>query len=184
MKHFRASTAVALVGLATVVAQAGDLKSGPQVGKRPGNFFFKVIVGPDAPRTFGHYWKFRSRPVVCIFTRTLSDDLASLLKQVDDKIVINKDQQMNAFVVYLTDDREKAQEELKALAAKHKIPNIRLTLPDTVMGPKNYKIAPEAEVTVLMWSKRKVRVNHAFTKGKLDKTAVSNVVTDTQKILK
>ena len=181
MRSLKAIAAVSVVVLATVAAGADELKSGPQVGKRPDNFFFNIIAGPDAGRTYGHYWRFRRRPVVCIFTRSLSAELTSLVKQIDDSVAKS---QMSVLVVYLTDDRAKAQADLKALAEKHQILNTRLTLADTVMGPKNdYEIPPEAEVTVLMWRKREVRANHAFAEGKLDKAAISNIVADTQIIL-
>ena len=41
---------------------------------------------------------------------------------------------------------------------------------------KVYKIAKDAEVTIMMWSKQKVDVNLAFGEGELDGAAVAKVV--------
>ena len=90
---------------------------------------------------------------------------------------------MAGFVVYLTDDRDAAEKELKAFAKKHNIKNVPLTVFDGTAGPPSYKIAKDADVTVMMWKGTKVEVNHAFGKGKLNKKAAKAVASDTSKIL-
>ena len=121
--------------------------------------------------------------MVTIFTRELTDDLASLVKQIDETVAKNQDQNMSAFLVLLTDDPDAAETRLKALAEKHGIKHVPLTTFDGEAGPPNYKIAEDAAVTVLMWRKLKVQANHAFGKGQLNKNAVKTVVADTAKIL-
>ena len=44
-----------------------------------------------------------------IFTRSLDDNLASLVKQVDSKIGENEDKRMAGFVVLLTDEPDEAE---------------------------------------------------------------------------
>ena len=120
--------------------------------------------------------------MVSIFAREINDNLASLVKELDK--VVDKNKNMAAFVVLLSEDPDATEKKLKEFAAKHKIKNLPLTVFDGVAGPGNYKIAKEAEVTVLMWKKRVIAVNHAFGKNGLDKKAVKKVVADTSKILK
>ena len=122
--------------------------------------------------------------MVNVFAREITDNLTSLVKQIDEKVVANADQKMAAFVVLLTDDPDAAEPRLKELAEKHKIENTPLTVYDGVAGPENYKIAEKADVTVMMWVGGEVKVNHVFEKGKLDKKAVASIVRDTEKILK
>jgi len=126
--------------------------------------------------------------VVAIFTRTINDELASLVKQIDAKAGSFKrgkgKKPLRAFVILLTDDPDAAEGKLKALAKKHNIKNVPLTIFDGVAGPPSYKISQDAEVTVLLWRGAVVKVNHAFSKGKLDKKAVSAVVKSTATILK
>ena len=122
--------------------------------------------------------------MVNVFAREITDNLTSLVKQIDEKVVANADQKMAAFVVLLTDDPDAAEARLKELAEKQKIEKTPLTVYDGLAGPENYKIAEKADVTVMMWVGSEVKVNHVFEKGKLDKKAVTKVVKDTEKILK
>ena len=121
--------------------------------------------------------------MVSIFTREITDNLASLVKQIDKKVGQNKDKQMAAFVVLLTDDPDAAEPKLQALAAKYKIKNVPLTIFDGIAGPPKYKIAKDADVTVMMWRGQSVRVNHAFAEGKLAKKSIKKILADTSKIL-
>jgi len=121
--------------------------------------------------------------VVAIITRKLTDDLASLVKQVDEKVGANKDKKMAAFVVVLTEDPDAVEPKLVALAKDSKIEKTPLTLIEGVTGPPDYKLSKDAEVTVMMWVDGVVKVNHAFAKGKLDKKAVESLVAETKKIL-
>ena len=121
--------------------------------------------------------------MVNIFAREITDELTSLVKQLDKVVEKNEDKRMAGFVVLLTDDPDEAEEKLVELAAKHKIKNIPLTYFDGVAGPPNYKIAKDADVTVHLWRQTKVKVNHAFAKGKLDKKGAAKIVSDTKAIL-
>jgi hypothetical protein len=121
--------------------------------------------------------------VVNVFAREITDNLTSLVKQIDEKISANADKKMAGFVVLLTDDPDAAEPRLKELAEKRKIENTPLTVFDGVAGPENYKIDEKADVTVMMWVDGKVKVNRVFEKGKLDKQAIAAIVKDTEKIL-
>lgn len=121
--------------------------------------------------------------MVSVFAREITDNLISLIKQIDSAVGKNEDKKLAAFVVLLSDDPDAAEKKLKELAAKHEIKNVPLTVFEGVAGPPNYKVAKDAEVTVLMWAQQTIKVNHAFAKGGLDEKAVKEVVGDTSKIL-
>ncbi len=121
--------------------------------------------------------------MVSIFTRSITDDLTSLVKNIDKQVAKNKDQRMAAFVVLLSDDPDADEKKLQDLAAKHGIKHVPLTIFDGTAGPPRYKIAKDAEVTVMMWKRTRVQANHAFAKGKLTAKDVKAVAKDTSKIL-
>ncbi|HND55965.1 MAG TPA: hypothetical protein PLV92_26290 [Pirellulaceae bacterium] len=122
--------------------------------------------------------------MVAVFTRRLTDDLTGLVKQLDETVTKNQDKQMKGLVVYLSDDPDTGEEKLKEIAKKLGISkNTPLTVFQTSEGPDNYKIAKDADVTVLMWSKLKVKANHAFGKAPLDDAAVKKVLADSAKLL-
>lgn len=121
--------------------------------------------------------------MVNIFAREITDDLASLVKQVDDVVAKNADKKMAAFLVVLADDTDVVAVKLEELAKKHGIKNVPLTIFEGESGPDSYKIAKDADVTVLMWLKRDVKVNHALKKGKLDAEATKRIIADTKAVL-
>ena len=89
-----------------------------------------------------------------VFTRSLTDELASLVKQIDAQVAKNSSKRMKGFVVLLTDDPDAAEGELKAFAKKHEIKNVPLTIFDGTAGPPNYRIAKDA---IPKTSERKIR---------------------------
>jgi hypothetical protein len=116
-----------------------------------------------------------------IFAREVSDNLTSLVKKIDAATAENKKARMGSFVVFLSDD-EDLQKKLETLAEKEGIKNTVLSI-DNVAGPKGYKVAKDADVTVILYNKQKVEANHAFRKGELNAGAVEKVVGDLKKIL-
>jgi hypothetical protein len=112
-----------------------------------------------------------------VFARKPSDNLTSLVKKFDAAVGEKK---IKAFVCFLNDD-EKLADELKALSKKAGIKNTPFTI-DNPSGPGAYKIAKEADVTVLLYNKHTVEANHAFRKGELTPQAIEMVVKDLSKI--
>jgi len=119
--------------------------------------------------------------VVCIFARETNGTLTSLVKSIDAEIAKNKD--LKSFVVVLTDDADSTASKLKELAHECGIKNIPLTVVESPAGPPQYKIAKDADVTVMLWRGTEIKVNHAFAKGGLTETDVKNIVTELPKIL-
>ena len=119
-----------------------------------------------------------------MFAREITDGLTSLVKQLDEAVKKNEEKKMAVFVVLLTDDPDAGEAKLKELAKKEGITNTPLTVFDGAAGPTSYKVAKDADVTILMWLKLKVEANHAFAKDKLDKESIAKVLEDTSKILR
>jgi hypothetical protein len=88
---------------------------------------------------------------------------------------------MGSFVVYLNDS-EDLQKKLKAMAEKEGIKNCVLSV-DNPAGPKGYEVAKDADVTVVLYTNRSVKANHAFRKGELKDKDIDAVVADVTKIL-
>ncbi len=184
LKAIVPSCALVLVGALALTAaeKSPKLESGLKPGERVPAFNVRDITGPEKGETLCYRCRFGGKPVVNIFAREITPELTSLIKNVDKQVAKNKDQKMEAFVVFLTDEPDKAEKKLEKLAEKHKV-KIPLTLIDNLAGPENYKIAKDADITVMMWVDGKVKVNHAFSKGKLKKETVKKVSADTKKIL-
>jgi len=116
-----------------------------------------------------------------IFAREVSDNLTSLVKKIDAETVKNGKKNMGSFVVFLNDE-EGLFDKLKKLAEKEGLKECVLTI-DNVTGPEDYKIAKEAEVTVVLYNKRTVEANYSFRKGELNAQAIERIVKDVSKIV-
>src|SRR5262245_7003462 len=97
-----------------------------------------------------------------IFAREVNDNLTSLVKKLD-KATADSKGKMGSFVVFCSDD-EKLEEKLKELAKTEKLNNTILSIDTKKSGPYD-NFAEEADVTVMLYNKRKVEVNHTFKKG-------------------
>ena len=119
--------------------------------------------------------------------REISDELTSLVSQLDalvsPAVPAGRPGKTHSFVVFLTDDPDELEPKVAKLGKDAKIKNTPLTLFDGEAGHPDYKIAKDAEVTVLMWVNRKIAVNFAFGKGELNKESVKKVVAAAKKHL-
>jgi hypothetical protein len=118
--------------------------------------------------------------VVCVFARKTSEPLASLVKQIDRKI--GENDKLKSFVVILPKKDDDPAEPLRKLAEQAGIKHVPLTVGESSDGPPDYEIAKDADVTVLMWHRHQVKVNHAF-KGELTEKDIRAIVADIPKLL-
>jgi hypothetical protein len=175
---------VALLVVAFVLnlASAAEPKSGPQVGEAvPGPLHPLNLTGEHAGEKYCLYCQHGHSPVVAIFARQVTPELTRLIKRIDEATAKNNERMMGSYAVFLTDS-EALPAELKELAAKEKIENCVLAIDDPE-GPKTYRIAPEAEVTVILYTELTVKANHAFKRGEFNDKAADAIVADLAKIL-
>ena len=118
--------------------------------------------------------------MVCVFARKTSEPLASLVKQLDEKIGENG--KLKGFVVIVPKKGEKPAADLEKLAQDAGIKHVPLTIGESPNGPPDYELSSDADVTVLMWRRHHVKVNHAY-KGELTDKDIRDVVTDIPKLL-
>ena len=118
--------------------------------------------------------------MVCVFARKTSEPLASLVKQIDQKIGENG--QLKSFVVITTREKDTTAEELRKLAKDAGIEKVPLTMFGEPGGPPDYELARDADVTVMMWKGHRVKVNQGF-KGDLTDKDIQTIVADIPKLL-
>jgi hypothetical protein len=116
-----------------------------------------------------------------VFAREINAPVTSLVKKVDEATVQHSSVRMGSFVVMLSDD-DNLEKKLKEFADKEKLGKIALTI-DTPTGPPSYHIAKDADVTVLLYRDKTVKVNKAFKKGELNDMAIEAILKDLPQIL-
>lgn len=185
MKKHLAVVAVCLaLGLAATSAFGeGTAKSGPQTGEKvPGPFHPLNVTGEKAGKKHCLFCENGPSPVAVVFARDASPEVAKLIKKLDEATAKNKDAGMGAYAVFTT-DKDGLEGKLKEWAGKAGIKHLVLSI-DNPSGPDGYKIAKDAEVTVLLYNDFTVRANHAFKAGELNEKAIDSIVKDVSKIVK
>ncbi|WP_437186673.1 hypothetical protein SH668x_000020 [Planctomicrobium sp. SH668] len=172
------------VALALTFFSTMAMADGLPVGSDVNAFFVKDVTGPSAGTKLCYRCRYGNKPVVSIFAREVNADVASLIHEVDGVVGKNQAQEMKGLVVLLSDEPEAKEEALKKVANEAKVENVPLTTFDGEAGPRDYKIAEDSEVTVMMWVGGKLKVNETFKKGELNKDSISGLVGKTSSILK
>lgn len=117
-----------------------------------------------------------------MFAREINAPLTGLVKELDKAVAAKKDSKLASFVVFLTDNREKLEPNVADLAKKEKVETVPLTIAESIAGPEKFKVAKDAEVTVILYSNREAKANFAFPKGKLDEKGTKEVIAALSKI--
>jgi hypothetical protein len=174
--------ALALVVCASVVLAENSITSGPQVEKNvPGPFYPLNINGSAAGQKHCLFCENGLNPVAMVFARRVTPEVETLIKALDQETAKHGSAKMGSFVVFLSDN-DGLEKQLKEMVQKDGLKKIVLSI-DNPTGPEDYKVAKDADVTVVLYTKRVVKANHAFKKGELKKDDVQQIVADVTKIL-
>jgi hypothetical protein len=117
-----------------------------------------------------------------IFARKIDDPLIGLIKKINEATARYRGIPLESCVIFSPDDGP-LTEALKILARKQ---NIKHTILATAMRDTyryRCKLAPEADVTVLLYVGYKVQASHAFRQGELNGKDVEKIAWDLSKIL-
>jgi hypothetical protein len=107
--------------------------------------------------------------------------VTSLVKKIDTATVKNQKSDMRSWVIFLS-DQEGLDKKLKEFADKDNIKKTALAI-DNPGGPPSYRIAKDADVTVLLYDHKRVKANFAFKKGQLTEKDIDKIVHALPKIM-
>lgn len=162
-----------LLLFAGVAVAADPCVSGVPVGKRPGPYSFLVATGPQKGQQTCYICEQDDKPTAVVFARTLTEPTAKLLVALDGFAPPTAD---SGYKVWLTHLVEKADlDGLSAWAKKAGVKNAPVGAFEDADGPPAYTIHKDADVTVLLFVKRKVVANYAYRTGGLTDDAIADV---------
>ena len=118
--------------------------------------------------------------MVCIITRSINGPFTSLVKAVDS--AISENQKLKSFVVYINEDEKAGSKALRDLAKSIGVKNVPLTLFQDPQGPDGYDIDRKADVTIMLWSGSKVKINHAYRAGDFTEDEAAKVAEEARKL--
>ncbi|MDB5311584.1 MAG: hypothetical protein JWO38_5786 [Gemmataceae bacterium] len=168
-----------LAGVVALLAggsvRADELTSGPQVGSTiPGRFEVLVLTGPDAGDESCLFCKYGNARVVMMFARQPSAELSELVRAVE-KAAPGVDGLDVGICLVVTDPSTEMKRRLGKFADGANLKHVVLAVVDPAKVT-DYALSPDAGVTVLLYSNKVVRSNHAFKPGGLTAKAREAVV--------
>src|SRR5262249_54070087 len=96
--------------------------------------------------------------------------------QLDKAVPEHKAADLRAWVTFLSDDQPKLDPELVRWSQKHGLKAIPVGVFEDRDGPPSYRLSQQADITVLLFVKRKVVANFAFPSGELNDAAIGEVI--------
>jgi hypothetical protein len=151
-------------------------RSGLQPGQRPGPYAAVVATGPERGQSYCYICETAERPAVVVFARSLSDPLARLVRQLDKAKGEKANGELRAWVTFLSDDQPTLDPKVVDWARRHAIRSVPLGVFEDAAGPPAYRLAREADITVLLFTHRKVVTNFAFRLGELNDRRIDEVM--------
>jgi len=147
--------------------------SGTSVGMRCGPYSFLPADGPEKGKPTCYICEQEDKPTVVIFARTLNADAAKLMTLLDAESLRRKDTGFKAWMTLLTPKAD--LNELNRWSAATGLKQTPVGAFEDVDGPPSYKLAADAEFTVLLFVKQKVVANFALRKGDLTEAKLKDI---------
>jgi len=186
MTKLRSATALCLLGglgVSLALAAAEPCQSGVPVGQRPGPYSFILSTGMGRGQSQCFICETEDRPAVIVFARSLSEPAGKLAAQIDKAVPEHKKADLRAWVTFLHDDQAAFDPKVVDWAKKHALRTLPVGVYEDAAGPPTYKIAKDADVTVLLFVKKKVVANFAFREGELNDEKSAEIMKALPKIV-
>jgi hypothetical protein len=180
----RTVMAIGAVVAAAVVAgvASAEMTSGHQVGESVGAMTVTKVAGNPLDgiqdgQSLCYRCRMGSRPVVMVFARTADQKLAKLLKKIEEEIEEHQDAKLTSFVNMLGTDPASLKNDAAEFVKANGLERIAFVVPEEpANGPADYKIAPDADLTIVCFKGGKVKANHALAKGQLSDEKIDAIV--------
>jgi hypothetical protein len=181
MKKLLTVTGLMLVVFAGTAVAADALKSGPQAGEKvPGPFEPLNINGEAANQKNCLFCQYGQSPVAMVFAREVTPEVKALIAKLDACTEANKGCDMGGCVIFCSDAKG-LEKQLQELAKDAKLKSCILAI-ENQAGPEEYKIAKDADVTVLVYKSRVVKANFAFKKGEFKEKDIEKILAEVAKL--
>jgi hypothetical protein len=151
-------------------------RSGLEPGQRPGPYSAVISTGPQRGQSYCYVCETADRPAVVVFARTLSDPLGKLLSKLDKAKSDAKQADLRVWATFLRDDQPAFDAKVVAWERQLGLRSIPIGVFEDVTGPPSYRLAAEADVTVLLYVRRQVSANFAFRAGELSDKQIEEVL--------
>ncbi len=197
----------------SIAVSGAELESGIAVGEFVASFEVVKCAGAQSDEVkvgdrLCYVCKYELRPVVLVFARSSdkrsdkrgsdkrsldkrsdkqSSDkrLSRLASRLDKTVAKFSDNQLAAFISLIGSESEKLQMRAKRLGAALKLKNVPIVVPvkNTKNGPVDFKLAPNAEISVMFYVEGVVKANYSFAPEKLDDQGIEAMLDEVATVL-
>jgi hypothetical protein len=106
----------------------------------------------------------------------LNDPLGKIVLQLDKAQADHKAAGLRVWVTFLHDDQPSFDAKVVKWGQDHAIHGVPLGVFEDAGGPPSYRLAGDADVTVLLFVRQKVAANFAFRVGELNDEQIDEVM--------
>jgi hypothetical protein len=110
--------------------------------------------------------------------------LGRLVAAIDRAVADPKNAPLRAWVTFLSDNQAAMDAAVVKWSKAQAIKNVPLGVFEDPQGPPSYRLADDADVTVMLFVKQRVRANFAFRVNELTPQACEAVLAEIPKILR
>jgi hypothetical protein len=174
---------MSFVSFVVDASAAEPCRSGLEAGKKPGPYSAVVATGPQRGQSYCYICETGERPAFVVFARSLSEPLGKLVRQLDKARAAHKKADLRGWVTFLAEDPAAMDTQVVKWAKKYAVGTLPLAVFSDATGPPSYRLAADADVTVILFVKQKVVANFAFRAGELTDARAAEVLKALPKIL-
>jgi len=167
---------VLVLGLASQTWAEEPIVSGPKGGARPGPYTFCVSTGASRGQETCFICETADRPAAIVFARNASDGLGKLAGKLDRALADHKAAELRSWITFIGKDYETFDRQLLDWSKQHGLKSLPIGTFKENDGPPTYQVAREADVTVVLFVKKKVQATFGFRKDELTDEAVRRVL--------
>jgi hypothetical protein len=168
-------------------ATAADLRSGPQVGERALPFTSNQVTGDHRGQQYCYICEMGDRPAVLVFARHADEPTGRLLRDLRERMHEFREKKLFAWMVFLggegTDSQTAQEGQAYELARKNGALAVAVSALGDPAGPPGYRIAPDADVTVIAFRSGKVLYNRAYRAKEWNSRAAESALKELSRLL-
>ena len=172
------------VWLMLFVAQAPPVSSGPTLGEKPAPYSFVVSSGVRRGQLHCFVCEAADKPFIIFFARQPNDAAGALASRCEAIIREVPTKDARGWVTFLQPDQSSFDKRALLFARNHKLGTMATGVFEDIVGPPDYKIAADADLTIVMARGEKVVRTMAFTANGLDKAGADTVANAWRELLK
>jgi hypothetical protein len=167
-------TAILLVAVAA--SAQNPISSGPKIGARPGPYTFWISTGASRGQETCFICETADKPAVIVFARSPSDRLGKLAGKLDQAVAQHKAADLRSWITFVGKDHQKVDSQLVEWSKQHGLKSLPVGSFEEADGPPTYRVARDADVTVVLFVKSKVQATFGYRADELTDDAVTRVL--------